>query len=80
MSGTIDNWRGIPLTDWFDVATQQPTRAGVYQAQDHTMRCGHCWFDAHWNGREWHTGMFDFEVKRWRGLAQRPNVGAERRP
>lgn len=71
------------LTHWFPHTTK-PTRAGMYRVQDRTMNCGCCWFDAHWNGREWHTDLstrgvfntllFDSQVKRWRGLAQRPNV------
>lgn len=74
------------LTPWFPSATK-PARAGMYQVQDHTMNCGCCWFDAHWNGREWHTDLFtrgvfntllfDSQVKRWRGLAKRPNDGAK---
>ena len=50
----------------------------MYRVQDRTMHCGCCWFDAHWNGREWHsdlltrgvfnTLLFDSQVKRWRGL------------
>lgn len=74
------------LTPWFLSATK-PARVGMYRVQDHTMRCGCCWFDAHWNGREWHTDLltqgafstllFDSQVKRWRGLAQRHNVGIE---
>ena len=74
------------LTPWFPHTTK-PARAGMYRAQDRTMNCGCCWFDAHWNGREWHTDLltpgtfstllFDSQLKRWRGLAQRPNVGAK---
>ncbi len=65
------------LTPWFP-HPKKPARAGMYRVQDHTMRCGCCWFDAHWNGREWHTDLlakgafstllFDSQVKRWRGL------------
>ena len=72
------------LTPWFPSATK-PARAGMYRVQDRTMNCGCCWFDAHWNGREWHTDLFtrgvfntllfDSQVKRWRGLAKRPNAG-----
>lgn len=75
------------LTPWFPHTTK-PVRPGFYQWQDRTMNCGCCWCIAHWNGREWHTDLFergrfntllfDSQVKRWRGLAQRPNVGANR--
>jgi hypothetical protein len=71
------------LTPWFPHATK-PVRPGFYRWQDWTMGCNCCWCVAHWNGREWHTDLFergrfntllfDSQVKRWRGLAQRPNV------
>jgi hypothetical protein len=71
------------LTPWFPWSVR-PVRAGMYRVQDHTMRCGCCWSDAHWDGKEWHsdlftpgvyrTMIFDSQMKRWRGLAERPNA------
>jgi hypothetical protein len=83
VAGPVD-WPVRPrLTPWF-WWTEKPARAGMYRVQDRTMNCGCCWFDAHWNGREWHTDLFtrgvfntllfDSQVKRWRGLARRPNT------
>ena len=67
------------LTPWFS-AEWYPKRRGFYQVQDTTMRCGCCWFVAHWNGREWHTDLtheglfnvllFTSRLKRWRGLTE----------
>ena len=71
------------LTPWFPSATK-PVRPGFYRWQDWTMSCSCCWCEAHWDGRQWHTDLFergrfntllfDSQVKRWRGLAQRPNA------
>lgn len=62
------------LTPWFDVALR-PVRKGMYQAQDRSMNCNCCWFDAHWNGAEWHTDLLTpgryqtvvFNLTQWRG-------------
>lgn len=68
---------GLALTPWFNWPDQKPSRAGVYHLQDKSMNCNCCWFEAHWNGHEWHTDhhsrgafrtlFFDSHVKRWRG-------------
>lgn len=66
------------LTPWFNFAEHRPARVGVYRVQDSTLRCGCCWIEARWNGREWHRrshfapeGTYTlcmFNVTRWRGL------------
>lgn len=72
--------RGVrpPLTPWY-AGKMPPRRRGWYMVQDDGLRCGCCWFMAHWDGQEWHTESMSFpgarcwlpSVRRWRGLAAR---------
>jgi hypothetical protein len=83
LAGQVERLVRPRLTKWFP-RPLKPSRAGMYRMQDNSMNCGCCWFDAHWNGREWHTDLFNSgifnvllphgHVNRWRGLAQRHNA------
>lgn len=65
------------VTAWFEAATP-PVRLGMYQAQDNTIRCCCCWFDAVWDGTYWIARTADNvfrirnDITRWRGLPKQP--------
>jgi hypothetical protein len=74
------------VTPWF-APTVRPVHVGMYHAQDTHMNCDCCWFELHWNGREWHsdrctprryaTLFFNGHLRRWRGSTQPAAKGAE---
>jgi len=71
------------LTPWFP-PTVNPSRPGLYRAQEMGMRCNCCWIDLEFRGGEWfstqcspgyfRTHFFTRNLRHWRGLASEPKA------
>lgn len=76
------------LSQWFDLAQQNPWEVGVYEAQFAEDKTGFRWF-SHWDGKNFnsgwttierciqHSGDFFRDARQpilWRGLSTNPEV------
>lgn len=69
------------LSPWLR-PSHRPVREGRYRAQDTTMNCNCCWIELEWRDGQWFSDLLTpghyrthfwlGNLKRWRGLAEKP--------